>query len=322
MNYTFIDRPTYVSITDYEGAINRMVEKLQKYSGVRSVYQIGSISTPGISDIDLFVVFADAALCHSNPVNGLSSADKYLFTHNLFGTCRKYCDDIEQYTFFGKYKLLWGEEYAFNTHDLDKRDHELLKRQIGLEYLIKGFITLTIQKTYGIIKVRSLLLLVKALRIDLEWLDINSSKLRDLIDEMLLWRDNWFETQINSKKLTKWVNEFHDELHNVLGSLLLQEKFYLPENTNLSISKHIYMKSSDRFHWSHTGIVLPSLFAMFGKKYLNMQNRFNQFHFHLPTHHHMPHIISKRYDFISKIVKYNQRTLSHFVSTAYGLNIF
>ena len=69
---TFIDYPKFVPRAEYDKAIDRMVEKLKKIQGIVSVYQIGSINDPGISDIDLVAVFEDKISCNIDPRDNLS----------------------------------------------------------------------------------------------------------------------------------------------------------------------------------------------------------------------------------------------------------
>ena len=95
-----IDYPRRVTIVDYENAISRMVGQLVSMPGVTTVYQIGGVSNPGISDIDLVVVFEDGQRVSSDPCRGLNKSDSYLFAHGLFGINRGNFAEASRHSFF------------------------------------------------------------------------------------------------------------------------------------------------------------------------------------------------------------------------------
>jgi len=45
--------------TDYKSALDYLLEKITKWKTIESVYQVGSVSVPGLSDIDLLIVMKD-----------------------------------------------------------------------------------------------------------------------------------------------------------------------------------------------------------------------------------------------------------------------
>ena len=81
MKFYFNDYPYYVPLRIYENAIQGMVEKLRRQEGIISIFQIGSIIHPGISDIDMVVVFKENGVFHLNPLQGLTKIERYLFIH-------------------------------------------------------------------------------------------------------------------------------------------------------------------------------------------------------------------------------------------------
>ncbi len=102
----FIDHPIKISMNEYKRAIQSKVESLSNINEITSIYQLGNIKNPGISDIDLLVIFKDNFLFTSNPLNNSSRIENYIFTHNLFGLSDKYFNDAAQYTFFSNPKYL------------------------------------------------------------------------------------------------------------------------------------------------------------------------------------------------------------------------
>src|SRR5204863_7205513 len=103
------------------------------------------IGSPGISDIDFYVVFKDDFKYEGNPVEGISAEDRYLFTHNLFGTSQKFASRMEQYTYFVSYNNLYGEN-LISQHDLETNGLDAMNQQIAAEYLLKAWITVSVEK--------------------------------------------------------------------------------------------------------------------------------------------------------------------------------
>ena len=62
----FIDYPKEISISDYETLTEKIVEKMLANDSVLSLYQMGSIKHPGISDLDIICVFKNNSKCLDN----------------------------------------------------------------------------------------------------------------------------------------------------------------------------------------------------------------------------------------------------------------
>jgi hypothetical protein len=323
MSLSFIDIPRFVPSEAYHQAIEKMVSRLKDTRGVISVYQVGGTSTPGISDIDLFVVFEEGIKITENPLRDLPATDQYLFTHNLFGVSESAVSKIEQYTFFGKYNLLLGKELNPLAVTIDSSKEKIIKRQLALEYLMKAFITSTLEHAYHTIKLRNLFLHAKALLIDLSFLGIEKGRLKDAVQEIIDVRNRWFENPVSQKNLNNLVYRYHTSLRDQLQELLSQVKFYLHPASNLQISKNILLKPSGRFMAVQQGILFPKSVVALHHKIPKLLNRMNKFVFYLPAEQQgLPPVITERHRFISSLVKYKESHLGHFIPTAYGLNIF
>ena len=318
----FIYYPRYVERPEYDSAIGHMVEKLSRQTGVVSIFQFGNINTPGISDIDILVVFKDGVECHINHRQDLSELDRYLFSHSLYGVSKTDSQKASRYTFFHNYNLLWGEELSIMESDLPKEDIQALKTQTAFEFLIHIYINMTVRQTYGIFSVVGLLRHVKALKYDLEFLNFSSGNLFDLIEIMMLWRSNWFKNKPNEKKLKTWIDSFYLEFTEFLKTTLRIERFYIPEGANLRIARNITLVPSEYFGYVHNGVILPSRFGGLGRKYFNLQHRFNVFRFQIPmTLQKTPDILKKRFEFFKEVKSQNSIKFPYFTPMTSDLNI-
>jgi hypothetical protein len=323
MSLSFTDIPRFVAPEAYQQTIDRMVERLKTFPGIISIYQVGGVSTPGISDIDLLVVFSDDIKVQKNPIENLSSNDQYLFTHNLFGASESFVKKMEQYTFFGQYRLLHGTEQDIKQLQLNPEEENIVKKQVALEYLVKAFMTSTIEHAYHTIKLRNLFLHAKALLIDLSFLGIEKGKLSETIHEIMHVRNGWFHHPLSHKNLNYLALKYHNCLVEELPLILAREKFYLPAGANLQVSRNIRIKPSEEFRASSEGIFFPKTVMKVHHKLPRLLNKMNQFGFHIPVQKDpIPSAIMKRYEFISAMVRYQKSHLRNFIPTAFGLNIF
>ena len=101
-----IDRPKFIPEKDYSIAIKKIVNKLASSPGIHSIYQLGSITHPGISDIDLLVIFEDDYTYTENPLSNLTKIEKYLFIHSLFGMSKShFLESYFQKIFFYQFPI-------------------------------------------------------------------------------------------------------------------------------------------------------------------------------------------------------------------------
>lgn len=319
----FIDYPVYVDREEYDHTINRMIDRLKKIEGIVSIYQMGNVRTPGISDIDIIAIFKDGVSCRIDPRAYLTKKELYLFVHGVFGISESNFSNAQKYTYFHNYKCLLGTDIVNGLDSLNEHKDQLIRNQTAMEYLLKMFISLTIQRTYGIYKIRSLLLEIKALVYDFEFLGITNHKLLEVIDEVDKWRTSWFINEIDNNILNKWLDEFHKELFHFIETLFQQGVFYIANKDNcFPIAHNIFIKQDNQFDYSHTGYTFPSFLGILGRKLFNLQHRFNKFTFHVPFEkEEISSELKNYFSYLQEIKKYNNRYLPYFQSLSSSLNI-
>ena len=321
MKFVFNDYPYHVPLRVYENAIQGMVEKLRRQEGIISIFQIGSISHPGISDIDLVLVFKENGTFHLNPLEGLSKTERYLFIHPPLGVSKADFTEAQTYTFYHNWSLLWGEKLTGEGNYLSEEETKRLKIQTALEYLIQNYINLAILRAYGIFSVRTLLLNMKAMFFDLELLNVLSGRLYELLETLVKWRNNWFEIKPNTTQLAGWIHDCYQELHSFLKTLLRTEKFYLPEWGTLRVSKNVTLVPSEEFYYNHQGIILPALLRFLGRKYFKIQRRSNHFFFHLPIQkEEISPVLANRFELEYRMVRFSRD--KEFMPLRSSLNVF
>lgn len=323
MKLTSFPRP--VPLERYEVALDRVVGVLARQPGVLAVYQVGGIRTPGISDIDLFVIFADGVRCSVDPLSGLQGDDLYLFPHGQFGLCRRHFELAGRYPFFHDFRLRWGEVIEPAPADLTPDETRLVHFQTGLEYLLKMYISMTIEQAYGIARVRNLLLLGRALLYDLEYVGITAGRSVELVSQIVDWREAWFRQPPSREAITAWFGELHTELRRLLGTLFAQQRFYAPPWADLRIAMSAELVPAARFGCEHSGLTLPAVFAGLGRRYFNLQHRFNRFRFQVPVEDDpagQNAVLLQRHELVTEMTEYNRVHLPHFTPVSTALNMF
>jgi len=316
----FIDKPQPRTLEHYSSAIDEMSSRIRKLDGVLSIYQIGSVSNPGLSDIDMLVVFEDDANVPSDPVRDFQS-DTYLFTHQVYGVPKGCWNELQSLTFFHNYRFIEGEQMPELNSKLSADEIQQLKRQIALEFLVKMYIVLTVQLRYDIVKLRSFLLEGKALIYDLEFLGVSSGNMFDLVQRVIQIRADWWEKQPSEKELKNLIKKLYASLTELLMTELSKAPLYLPTENSFQISRNISV-SNGNFGARSSGFVLPNFGLINDRKHFNLLNRFNQFEVTFP--YSVPEkgsVIERRFQLLSQLRKHNSKQLPGFLIPASSLKV-
>lgn len=323
MKLRFVDIPKPVALQQYMEAIDRMVKLLSSHQEILSIYQVGGINTPGISDIDFYVVFKDGCSTVFNPVMEISESDRYLFSHNLFGTCDSISKKMEQFTFFGNYRLLYGIQTDFQNYSLNNSDRILLEKQIALEYLVKAWLSIRIQILYGHIKTRGLLLHSKAILYDLKFLNITDGPLWDTINNLMEIRNNWYAQTTDFNKLETLCYDYCSQLEHTIIEETDRNGFFMEPATVYRTAKRINISESSGIEFHHKGMVLPEFLTTASSFARKIQNKFSYFDIKIPvSHNETPAILRQRRETIKEAIQYNRQHLPSFLSGGFPLQIF
>ncbi|OQB65751.1 MAG: hypothetical protein BWX95_00034 [Bacteroidetes bacterium ADurb.Bin141] len=322
MKYNLIDYPRWVERETYQLYSEKLYESLKTFSEVVAIYSIGHVSNPGISDIDLLILVKDNTVLSENFRAEMSTEEKYLFLHQPYACSVSDFKKTEMFTFLHNYHLVYGTDMR-TGNELAENDKELLQKQTALEYLLKMYIQLYVQKKYRTIRVRDLLLHGKALIYDLEFLNIKDGKLYELILKIIDWRNNWFKTTPTAIEIINWVEHLFTELHTAFTTNNLFKEIYFPEIKTYQLSKNIRLKAgSQQFEVTQKGLILPFFHLVKSKKAVKLQNRFCSFQFNISTSKsEIPAIIEERFRIERQIRENGNKYLPFFLSMTSSLNL-
>lgn len=320
----FIDLPKPVKRAEYDSLKQRLIDKLD-LSQVESVYQIGSVGHPGISDLDMVVVFKDQVKCSLNPRLGLGPEDTQILTHSLFAGNVDLFQRSFKYSFFHNYDLLWGKDLRPDTR-ISEQDLAILKRQIALEYMLKFYSVLGTQKWYGLVKLRTFLLEAKAIAYDLDFLNYEvEHPLRDSINKVITWRDNWFKDGLrpSNKAVSELINRIYREVEVLLNDELKNAPLYFQAESPAKYNLNTSFSNADELNFKPSGLPLSRVFQLDDKRYFNLMHRMNKFSVEIPwTWDKRPDILESRYKFAKEFADYNRNMLPNFSPIVSILKVF
>lgn len=129
------------TMRDYKEAISNYIALLKKSDDIIGIYQIGSIKTLGISDIDLVIVLKDSLnkfnfLDYS--IKNLSKKDQYLFMHEPFIINYSHLENIKSlFPIFNLKETYWNNN--FKRKKFKKSNFKNLSEYFFLSYLLRGY---------------------------------------------------------------------------------------------------------------------------------------------------------------------------------------
>jgi hypothetical protein len=311
----YINRPVQLERSLYEDAAQWIASKISRYSGIKAFYRFGNITVPGISDLDLLIVFKNNESCLYNGFEELPVHFKPLFTHGIMAVSEDHFFKNHHYTLWSDHILISGEDLTNDFTDSKTADElRELKIQTAIEFLAANYIDLKIQLVYGTINLRSFLQHMKGIIYDLEYLGITSGPVMNLLQELKSVIQHWFIQTPSDKALDIWIRKFDREFDRFCYEVFLAHPMYLPKMDKYQVSRNATLANTDSVSFHHSGTVLPSFLSIFGKKIMRLQNRFNNFRFGFPLKHESSDIIKQRFEFLKEMKSYNRTYLPGFMT--------
>lgn len=196
--YSFFNLPVEYSKDDYKETINGIVKKYSRIDNLIAVYNWGSPSTLGISDIDLVFVFRQKA----KPIPFLkrsfyflNAKTRYLVRHPFMFIGENSFKDIKYVYPKTKLKIVHGNNIAIKN--LSKNDDYYAKIALLNDIIIRHYPRDFLEQSVsGRINVRDTLLRLNSLRYTVEILEeLAKEKNKEWIytlSKIKKLRENWF----------------------------------------------------------------------------------------------------------------------------------
>ena len=316
-----IKRPIEYSTAEYHQVYDFVVNHYRNNEKVKCICTFGNINKPGISDIDLLVVFKDQTSCDDKILNIIPDHLHYLFTHGVMALNEKHWSANRKYALWDNQKTIYGTEPETENEIIEESAKQSLKIQTAIEFLVVNYIDLKLQSENKTIKLRDLLQHTKGLVYDLEYLNITNSKIIPYVTKVKKWISNWFLQIPADQEINNWFTEFEREYEIFLQETLTQFPLYLPEAKNYQFSKSIKLVPSKNLAYSRKGINAPSGLSTFlGKTYSKVQNKLNTYTIEVPiVNQPSDKILEERVQFFKEMKSYNNEHFPNFASLTTSL---
>ena len=178
LKFELVDDVRRVDLAMYDEVLSRYLDALVKLPCVRSVYGLGSVRAPGISDIDLIVVVGDVARDTVDfsalqlEVNG--ELGRYLFSHPPYVVDAHTFRNLNAFFYADNLRHLWGEKLDIVVPD--PWTDEVFRYLVALEAAIaQSFSFMRAVHNQAVFKMRSTLCNLNAVKHDFAalgpWLD-------------------------------------------------------------------------------------------------------------------------------------------------------
>lgn len=113
-----INEPVYIDKSVYTDQIEKYKQRVVTLPGVRSLYLMGSINAPGLSDIDVIVVVDDDFSRELSNELSVSGLDNRIFLHGPIVVPKSLAENFQYIFYASNLKCLFGEKILQDWDDL------------------------------------------------------------------------------------------------------------------------------------------------------------------------------------------------------------
>ncbi|MFW5690258.1 MAG: hypothetical protein ACOCVI_03650 [Planctomycetota bacterium] len=229
-NLTIAESVPSISEDVYRTAITQYLQRVGGNPHLLAVYQMGSISHPGVSDMDLIVVTDDAIdplkLSELSVFRGMTAEIKQVFAHDVCLFNRSAFKDVRRIIYVDNLTLLHGD--AQPVDDLSDEEDRILALQVLFDFSASRLAQFKAMLSAGQIDTRGVLLRVASIKHSaklLARLGISDSSLDAFVEKVLDIR-----ARVRATSPTDIGNLFVESLGQftrvvVLASQVLENEF-------------------------------------------------------------------------------------------------
>lgn len=239
----FSNLPQKFTLDEYERSMSKVVNLLRQYREVRSIYQIGGIGHPGISDLDLLIILEDDTRFFQVPYRQIfDTGDCYRYMHGIFAMPVSVFSQRELLLPIRDLRLLFGVSVPEVTA-LTVRQRSIIGKIYAIEYMAMNLLNLILQFKRSRLKVRNTLCALHALVYDFQLLSGGSLSNDWLayIERINILRRTWDFSATDSNSTS--VKHFFNLCKSVVSSMSkwiddcvdLLDKIHLPKTENLTV---------------------------------------------------------------------------------------
>jgi hypothetical protein len=234
----------------YNGVVRRYIEQISKLAFVKSVYQIGSVRDPGISDVDLIVVVDE----HCDPPkanllsvfnNGFHKQSANIFLHDIHLHNQQTFEKIMYSNYCDNMRLLYGVDQHLITPEEPEKD--ILSLQIIFDFVASRLAQFQQFLASGQISVRGMLVRVSSIKHSyslLTRIGIEDTEIKDFISKIETFRRE--HKRVSDRDL---YEAFISSFYHFTRIVQLASRFFIEKYLNFytTIDKSNSLKLNPQF---------------------------------------------------------------------------
>lgn len=188
---------------------------------------MGSVSVPGISDLDFILVFDDdmPRIDYKSYYNQLDNRDRYILMHSPFAITKSLFENIRYFYIPKDFKLLWGKELQIKEISYIK----VLEKTIAAEFTLGTLFAIMHALESKVIKTRSLLCSLNTIKYDFDVCGLNRENFSqgwELVNSISQLRQTWFELS-EEKRIYEFIDALSKSPEVLAGFIA-----FIDENMN------------------------------------------------------------------------------------------
>lgn len=131
-SFNLYNLPRVATLEDYHLEIDRYINAVKNISGVRSIFTMGSIKAPGLSDIDIIIVVEDNFSLDNSIHLSTANFDTNFFIHGPVVVPKALLSNFQYLIYATGLKRVYGEDTIQGINDIHIKKLEILE----IAYLI------------------------------------------------------------------------------------------------------------------------------------------------------------------------------------------
>ena len=274
--YIFKNLPKKIQISNYEQVCDLIVDKLKNNASIKAIYLSSGKWTPGISDLDIIVVYNKNKKGILIPdFREISEKAKYVLLHSFWELDEESFKNVNYISPGLNLKLLHGEEIInFEPKkELKEREYSFFLLGVIFDYLINKLLLFPKFLDKKEIDVRQLLGHIHSLKYTLEIFNIVCPGFikSDFPLKIKKLRNNWFDEKIedNLEELMDLLNQSIDLILEIVTGL---DKFI---KDNKLQTQNIVFKNRKYYTTFKENWTKNDFLETFNKKYISLKKPFS-----------------------------------------------
>jgi len=224
--YIFSNLPKEMQVSDYKEVCDLIVDKLKNNTDIKSIYLSSGVWIPGISDLDIIIIYHKNREGISIPsFREISEKAKYVLIHSFWELDEESFKNLEYLVPGVSLKLLYGKDILTRSskNELLEKERRFLYAIVIFDFLINKLLLFPRYLKYAKLDVRRVLGEVYSLVYTLDMLNsINAQTIdTDFPERIRQLRKTWFinNQEENLQELIVLLNDSIDLISEIVIKL-------------------------------------------------------------------------------------------------------